>query len=257
MNTRSFWLMLGAVGVVCIVAMPLSPAVVASARGARVVLVFDVSGSFKKYHEQAWARIDQDLKRLRRTASDELVLVKLDGQPEIVFDGKMEQIKKARARFAELGTLSTGCCTDVVGALNLAAFRLTQAPLPARKEIWLVSDLVHEPKGRPVPLPEEAVDWNGLKDAAIRVYFIPPAQAMTWRGIFEKHGVAAEFFNPAQSEEIIVAPSARVAARAGGSFLLSLVKLAGIFLAGVFLWTTGPRLARSLMARFTARRGTT
>lgn len=233
-----------------------SNAVHAESRDARVILLFDVSGSFKKFHEKAWDRIDRDMKRFRRSG-DDLVIIRLDGKPEIVFDGKMELIKKARTEFSALSQLSNGCCTDVSGALNLAAFRLSQAPVPAHKIVWIVSDMIHEPKGRPVLPPEDSINWDGLKGAEVRIYFIPPAQAMTWSAIFQKHGLTAEFFNPAQSENITIEESRSTpVSSVQGSFMLGLAKLVGYFLVALIGLRMIPGLYRTIIARIQTRRET-
>lgn len=220
----------------------------------RVVVIFDTSGSFRPYLETAWPLVDKHLRQYRRSREDELIVINLNERPAIVFDGRGDQGRKAREAFAGLAKASRACCTDLAGALNLAAFLLSRDPVPAAKLLLIFSDLVHEPHGRPVPPPTD-LDWAGLRDASVRAYFVPVSELQKWQPLLASNGVRAELYNPKQSENQALEQPGQPVLGAEGSFLAGALRLAGVAFAGVVSLVLVASGLRSLASWMRRRRG--
>lgn len=163
-----------------------------------IVILYDTTGSFKAHLDEAWGWVERLLKKFRKGRQDQITLIRLDGEPRVLFDLSAREVEEAHQKFLALKEGSKGCCTDVAGAFNLAAFVLKRDRWAGRKVLLVFSDLIHEPQGRPVPPPRE-LDWGGLQGVELVAYFVAPEQISPWKQLLELHKIQGELLAPAFS----------------------------------------------------------
>jgi len=211
----AFWLLFGTA---------LSDAAVSKGAVNRVVVVVDCSGSFKARRMeaiQATTRLLESMAQTKlhrwETGSSEIILIALDAMPEVIWKGGLKELKKAdrnewTARFNARKDL-TGC-TDVKGALELAATALEGNPALVNKYLLVFSDLVHEPPTTSVKRCQKALygpspdlPWEAFQDVSVSVFWVPADIKLTWDRVVKEQGLQAfKLFSVSQSDAEKISP---------------------------------------------------
>jgi hypothetical protein len=190
----------------------------------RVVVVVDCSGSFKARRMEAIQATTNLLKsmgetKLHRweTGNSEVALIALDAMPEVIWKGDLKKLQKTDRkewtdRFNARKDL-TGC-TDVKGALELAAAELQGDPSLVSKYLFVFSDLVHEPPTTSVSRCEKALygpspdlPWGAFEDVSVSVFWVPANIKLTWDRAVKEQGLQAfKLFSTSQSDAEKISP---------------------------------------------------
>lgn len=248
----------------------------------RVVVVVDCSGSFKARRMeaiQATTRLLESMAQTRlhrwETGSSEIVLIALDAMPEVIWKGGLKELKKAdrnewTERFDARKDL-TGC-TDVKGALELAATALEGNPALVSKYLFVFSDLVHEPPTTSVKRCQKALygpspdlPWEAFQDVSVSVFWVPADIKLTWDRAVKEQGLQVfKLFSVSQSDAEKISPPPKPvrqvteeeqaeskAALAGIG--IGALKWAGYIFGGLAAFTIALALGARLRRRFSSR----
>jgi hypothetical protein len=219
----------------------------------RTVVVLDLSGSFTSRFEEAIEKMRSYLEAIaahrdrRWEIPDEVYLIALDGQPEVIWRGTRPQLHAL-----DVETLRAliqprkrhAACTDVTAALNLAAWKLTRAPVPLGKHLLVFSDLVddappavrgtgHCQGGRRPSGPPTGIEWRQFSGVNMLAFWMDDRDVRLWEPVLAEAGVVVRFFDEAEARSAELVPPSRPAAPVsteGDAQKLALLRSLGAYL---------------------------
>lgn len=164
---------------------------------ARVVIVFDNTGSMKGYLDASFQVVSKFMEnlfnQLQGNPDDKVVFIALNNKPTVIHaaSGNDLRFKAEREFLSSFSTFSKGLGTDVVGALELACFELYRQPQPCLKYLLIFSDCIVDPDPKQAPFrPLDQFDWSGLKEEIHSyVFFINQDVNMKMGSTLESAGV--------------------------------------------------------------------
>jgi hypothetical protein len=192
----------------------------------RIVIEVDASGSYKGRQSEALAKakvlLDSMARRelTRWEKGDEVVIISLDAIPEVIWQGSPQALGEINPaawvkRFG--GRTDYANCTDIESGFKLAAREFNSEPIPAKKYLFIFSDLIHEPplaspsicqKPQSPSLPAKDFSWDQFADVSVSVFWVPPVQKLGWSRIVAENGLSENFklYSNSESAEVEILP---------------------------------------------------
>ena len=186
----------------------------------RLVIAYDNSGSRVGLLEQSWEEVEKLLARFRLQPTAELIIVAINNQPVVIFDGAAGDLARAKQAFMRLKRAAPGSGTDIMTGMSLAAHELNRTRTqPARKLLWVFSDMhVDQPRDasgmivKVYSTPEE-FDWSVLRGVEGRVFYIDPGRdkrgretgknLVWWERFLRSKGLNWELYTPVQVKGLV------------------------------------------------------
>ncbi len=178
----------------------------------RVVVVVDTSGSVRDgFFEGSLTKVTDALPMISRYHEDELVVIGLNGEPSIVWDGHATDLERGadgeptQAWDDMLAGLRAqdSSHTDITSTMALVEYALTRHPTAEAQYVIVFSDMLHE-AGRHGPTfdIEDDMPWDALRGASLHLVGVHDGLAATWDHALTNHGLI---------EDGSVVPPARLA----------------------------------------------
>lgn len=164
----------------------------------RVVLVVDTSCSMRERFETALAKTAEALPRLARYPEDELMVVALNGAPDVVWEGRARALRRPRADggtaweeiLDKLSKADRGH-TDIVNGMGVIATLLARQPPPSVQYVLVWSDMVHDPPpGGPGFDIARDVPWRRLEGNVLYLVGLATSEMAAWQDALAERGLA-------------------------------------------------------------------
>ena len=189
---------------------------------SRVVLVIDVSGSYRNAQAKALQQATQLLETMAETKQHRwqkesvIALVSLDALPEVVWRGGLRDLKaNGVAPLVELfrARADLDGCTDVETGFRVALRELGEESRAVSKYLIVFSDLVHEPPEQainrcsaPQRKPTATFPFEQLRDVSVSVFWVPPATKLVWSRALVDREMTFALYTASESRGRLVPP---------------------------------------------------
>ena len=167
----------------------------------RVVLVIDTSCSMRPAFEPTLEKMTEVLPSLVRFREDELVVIALNGEPDLLWDSHAVDLAPSSdgsrpPAWDGLLTALDGADakhTDLVGTMQVLGTVLRRHPQAEAQYVFVFSDLIDDPARRRTPFdPEADVPWSDLEGDAIHLLGADTEVFEGWMNALVAHGLTSD-----------------------------------------------------------------
>ena len=190
---------------ITLIALTLFPSSAWAGRGDdafnRVIVVVDTSGSVRDgFFESSLTKVTDALPMIARYREDELLVIGLNGEPSIVWDGHATDLDRSPNGDPSQAwdTMIDGLRaqdrsrTNITTTMDLVEYALNRHPTADQQYVIVFSDMVHEAgRGGPAFDIEQDMPWDALAGASLHIVGVQDDLAATWDRALTDHGLIA------------------------------------------------------------------